>query len=279
MILPPNSGTRFTPWLFEKHLNTGNVNLISRWFSDYVEVIYCICLAYVIIIYSVKRFMKDREPLKLKKLLIVWNGCLAVFSIWGTCRVTYHLFTGLYSKGVDDYFSCQYVEDDILIGFWKRAFGLSKILELGDTLFIVFRKSNLSFLHWYHHVTVLLYSIPLAEYNARHLPHTNVGNWYSGVNFGVHSLMYTYYTLRAAGYHVYRPIAMVITTIQISQMIGGVWAGLYVPWWKCGKPLTSFTMICTIVMYASYFILFCNYFVRAYIMKSRKRQEKEKKTL
>lgn len=39
-----------------------------------------------------------------------------------------------------------------------QMFVFSKVPELGDTVFIILRKRPLIFLHWYHHVTVLLYT-------------------------------------------------------------------------------------------------------------------------
>ena len=35
------------------------------------------------------------------------------------------------------------------LGYWTFMFALSKVPELGDTLFIVLRKQPLIFLHWY----------------------------------------------------------------------------------------------------------------------------------
>ena len=40
---------------------------------------------------------------------------------------------------------------------------LIKIIEFGDTLFVVLRKKPLQFIHWYHHITVCIYSFyPIA---------------------------------------------------------------------------------------------------------------------
>lgn len=44
---------------------------------------------------------------------------------------------------------------------------------------------------------------------------------YIVMNFGVHSLMYPYFSLKAIGVHIPRRLANVITTLQLAQMIVG----------------------------------------------------------
>jgi elongation of very long chain fatty acids protein 6 len=44
-------------------------------------------MAYIVVIFSIQHFMKNREPFKLGNMLNFWNGWLALFSIIG-CLVT-----------------------------------------------------------------------------------------------------------------------------------------------------------------------------------------------
>ena len=76
-------------------------------------------------------------------------------------------------------------------GLWCMLFVLSKIPEFGDTFFIVIHKKKLMFLHWYHHISVLLccwHSF---------ISKAPTGLFFGTMNYGVHSIMYFYYFLMA----------------------------------------------------------------------------------
>ncbi|KAJ1348106.1 Elongation of fatty acids protein [Parelaphostrongylus tenuis] len=58
--------------------------------------------------------------------------------------------------------------------------------------------------------------------------HTASGRWFIWMNYGVHALMYTYYALRAIRLRLPKHIAMMVTILQISQMIMGIAIGITV---------------------------------------------------
>ena len=94
----------------------------------------------------------------------------------------------------------------------------SKFFELIDTVFLVLHKRPVIFLHWFHHITVLMYCWhSFATEQA-------TGLWFAGMNYSVHSIMYTYYFLMLfkSIRGTVRTVARIITTVQISQMVGGM---------------------------------------------------------
>lgn len=103
--------------------------------------------------------MEHREPFKLRKALFLWNFGLAVFSLMGALRFLDE-FVYVY-KNFGFHFTvcdCTMQLESPTMGFWIWAFNKSKLVEFGDTLFIVLRKQKLIFLHWYHHASVCVFT-------------------------------------------------------------------------------------------------------------------------
>ena len=152
---------------------------------------------------------------------------------------------------------------------WAYIFCLSKLPELFDTYFVVLRKQKLILLHWYHHITVMVYCYFHVAYMV--VP----GQWFVVMNYFVHSIMYCYYAMRASRlFTLPRWLMMVITVLQLSQMAVGVGINIYiyrmmstVPDFYCDERIETsyFYVYCAFAMYLSYFILFLHFFYTTYI--------------
>ncbi|XP_062077273.1 elongation of fatty acids protein 3-like [Humulus lupulus] len=97
--------------------------------------------------------------------------------------------------------------------FWAQVFYLSKLLEFGDTLLIILGGSlrRLSFLHVYHHATVVVMCYLWLKTSQSLFPVALV------TNASVHVIMYGYYFLCAVGI---RPgWKRVVTDCQIVQFV------------------------------------------------------------
>lgn len=69
------------------------------------------------------------------------------------------------------------------------------------------------FLHWYHHVATLNYGL------LSYAENTSYNTWIVWLNFTVHAVMYSYYTLAAMKIRVPAAIAQCITLMQITQFV------------------------------------------------------------
>ncbi|KAB0794798.1 hypothetical protein PPYR_11637 [Photinus pyralis] len=162
-------------------------------------------------------FMSKRKPFELRGCLVVYN-CIQI-------AIASYIFEEIVSNAILAKYKliCTPLDTSynrtalrIAKTFW--LFYISKIVDLFDTVFFVLRKKNqqLSFLHVYHHSTMIF-------------------NWYLGVlytpggqatlsvaiNSFVHIIMYTYYLLSSFGPRVQKYLwwKKYLTQLQLFQFI------------------------------------------------------------
>lgn len=151
-------------------------------------------------------------------------------------------------------------------------FAFSKVLEFGDTLFILLRKQKLIFLHWIHHILTLVY----CWYSLFSLPAHS--RWLAAMNFLVHSFMYSYYAVMASGWRIPRGAAQCLTAMQILQMAIGLYTqvqALVLSERVCRVPPSMAWFGAT--MYALFFALFTKFFVDKYGRAGKAKQSKVEK--
>lgn len=236
----------------------------QKWHQKHWTLCFWFAAFYVIAVRLGIYLMSNRKPFDLRIPLAIWSGCLGIFSIIGTCYMLPELISVLRNDGFHAA-ACEnsFAKNNALL-FWSWLFVWSKIVEFGDTLFIILRKQNLSFLHWYHHAMTV---ICVFSYFPNMVA---INRWTGSMNYLVHSIMYSYYALRALRIRLPRPIAVSITTMQIAQMIIGFYVAIYELQMKLmNKPckITLPQSIFSFSVYFSYFILFVNFFLQTYFLK------------
>eukprot|EP00349_Pseudokeronopsis_sp_Brazil_P007514 CAMPEP_0202967178 /NCGR_PEP_ID=MMETSP1396-20130829/11959_1 /ASSEMBLY_ACC=CAM_ASM_000872 /TAXON_ID= /ORGANISM="Pseudokeronopsis sp., Strain Brazil" /LENGTH=301 /DNA_ID=CAMNT_0049691935 /DNA_START=81 /DNA_END=986 /DNA_ORIENTATION=- len=237
--------------------------------NNYVLPITSVVL-YLLFCYFGQIIMKNRKPFNLQYTLAAWNLFLSVFSAWGAIRtvpellhmITHMDFEHTVCKNAYSTYGAG------ASGFATQMFILSKIPELVDTVFIVLRKKPLIFLHWYHHVTVLLFC-----WNA-YVDRSANGLYFVAMNYTVHAVMYFYYFLMAMKKIPKWFPSWIITLMQISQMIIGTFivgitsyyanygGKLYQPG-ECS--ITNLSLYTGGIIYASYLYLFVEFAVKRFI--------------
>uniref|UniRef100_A0AAQ4RIW1 Elongation of very long chain fatty acids protein n=1 Tax=Gasterosteus aculeatus aculeatus TaxID=481459 RepID=A0AAQ4RIW1_GASAC len=160
------------------------------------------CGLYAALVFGGQHFMRERPKLNLRRPLMLWSLSLAVFSIIGALRTGSYMLHILTASGFRQSVCDNSFYSAPVSKFWAYAFVLSKAPELGDTVFIILRKQRLIFLHWYHHITVLLYS----WYSYKDQVGGAAAGFHDHELLWSHSLMYTYYAARAAGLRVPPPL-------------------------------------------------------------------------
>ena len=227
-------------------------------------------LLYAAFCYFGQLYFSSRHSWNLRGPMALWNLGLSVFSAIGFVRTAPHLVHNLihYSLTQTMCFNPEAQFGSGSTGLWVQLFILSKFPELIDTFFIVVHKKPLIFLHWYHHITVLLYCWH------SYVTKAPAGIFFVVMNYAVHAIMYFYYFLMAVGKKPKAFKAVYITLAQISQMVVGVALtvmGCYLLWVNPVPNcyLTPDNNVAALLMYGSYLFLFMQFFVGRYFRSSK----------
>lgn len=224
-----------------------------------------IFLVYLCVVWVGPRLMTHRQPVNLKVVLIVYNFAMVGMSAYMFSEFLVTSWLSNYSLLCQpvDYSTNPLAMRMATVCWW---FFFSKVIELSDTLFFILRKKNnqLSFLHVYHHATMIF-------------------NWWAGikyvaggqsffiglVNSFVHVVMYSYYALAAIGPHMQKYLwwKRYLTSLQLVQFMLFLLHTGYNLFSDCDFPdgmnLLVFGYCITLI------ILFSNFYVQSYLKKKK----------
>lgn len=236
-------------------------------------------LSSIFVILPLIRWRKKEDvPAWMTTAFAFWNLFLSVFSTAGFTTCAAYLVVVLQEKGLH-YVVCS---DSMMlgtreegascygpVGYMMSIFMLSKFPELLDTFFLVAMHKQIQFIHWYHHVTVLMYS--WFAYNSA----TPSAVLFGTMNFFVHSIMYFYFFASQYTRHLgfmRKPITM----LQLLQMIVGVSMTAVAYFYQSDPEVgcsatysnSGFFIFC-ICLYGSYLILFFKLYLDNYVFKKK----------
>jgi len=245
-------GFLFGPWVWQEA-----INISDRYWLAYTFF----AAIYLPGIWWLKRYMKDRKPFDLRTTLISYNWFLALFN----AVVVYYSWPHIWHYAQKTSWENTLCSSGVLNGEggrWIFLFGLFKIPEMLDTVFLAVRKKTIILLHWYHHLSVMLF----CWYMTYSYIYDEGGEaaLFAGMNAFIHVIMYGYYALMAMRIKMPRGSPQFITMIQIIQMIFGIALETYkLTVCKEGRYLSG--VWAGMAMYISYFVLFGMYYADRYI--------------
>jgi len=261
----------------DRYVSLGDVLFASDWdlarttaFMDnnWVATSFKITLAYLAVVYFGQKAMRNRKPFDgptINAVLVAWNFTFSAFSGWAAYRLLPELFSVWREHGfVGSYCHNGEYYTDPLTGYWGWMFVMSKMPELGDTVFLILRKKPVIFLHWYHHALTFLYAT---------LTYTEMQawcRWSLALNLSVHTVMYFYFGMQALKIRAPRQVAKLITTVQILQFVIQCYIYTQLVHIKTTDSVPNCSASWRVlglgaVMYLSYLYLFAQFFYNSYL--------------
>ncbi|XP_067671425.1 very long chain fatty acid elongase 5-like [Haliotis asinina] len=216
--------------------------------------LFCI---YLLMIFLSGYWQKWTKPLNLKPLLILHNFICCMTSMY----TLYGFIRGVYKSG---HLYSKEITEELRFVFW--IYYITKIIELMDTVFMVLRhrRRQISFLHVYHHSSMLL----LSNLGYLYFPYPCIAVFLS-LNSLVHVVLYFYYGLTAVVPNNPPQWRKQLTQMQIIQFLIDFVVAFY------GFVYHNFC-IYSLFYGITMTSLFSNFYYQAYIRKRKQPEEKIK---
>lgn len=238
--------------------------------------IWIVTIVYILFVTVIgPRFMKNRPAYSFPRFLVVYNTILV---IWSTYMFVEILASAIYADYWKEhgFLCCVYNQDtpknpkEARMARIIHMFFVSKIVELGDSVLMVLRKKQeqISFLHVYHHSSI----VNIYWWVTTYIPGGQ--SWFcSSLNAFVHIIMYAYYALAAIpsmrGKLWWKKY---ITRLQLIQFVLIFFHTIQTTITGCDFPLWSHILLSSYMI--SMMVLFGNFYIQAYIKKSRASHKK-----
>lgn len=216
------------------------------------------------------KYMENRPPYDLKKIIILFNLFQVVSNIYIFYKAAKEAARQSWVCAPIDYSNSQFgLEQLNLVWFYY----MNKITDLVDTVFFVLRKkqSHLTFLHLYHHAGM----VGLGWIGTKYLG-GGQGIYLGLLNALVHVCMYSYYLMSALDDEWKKLSASFkkfITQMQIIQFVTIFCIFVNTTIFnECGYPRIVSFFLATQALF--FVLLFGDFYYKSYIKKSTKQHEK-----
>ncbi|KAI0073135.1 GNS1/SUR4 membrane protein [Panus rudis PR-1116 ss-1] len=224
-------------------------------------------VAYLVVIFGLRAWMKNRPPFKLQYLFQAHNILLSSGSALLLALIAEEVAPMLWKRGLfwsmcDEGMWTSKLEFYYMINYYF------KYLELIDTVFLALKKKPLAFLHVFHHsaTALLCYTQLNGKTSVQWIP--------ISINLLVHVIMYYYYYATAGGARIWWK--KYLTTMQITQFVIDLfavyfatysyYAANYFPSWptlgSCAGTESAALFGC--ILLSSYLVLFINFYIQTY---------------
>ncbi|GFU67418.1 elongation of very long chain fatty acids protein 7 [Trichonephila clavipes] len=246
---------------FEDYWSGGDPVTMNRFFTKTITPMLIIVTSYVSFVTKVgPSIMKNRKPIQMRKLIIIYNFALVAFYLYFLIRGAFFIpVLGFqFICGSLNSYETPIIPDIFDLGYQLYVV---RYIELLDTVFLVLTKkfNMITPLHVFHHSIV-----PVFGWFGFRSESSGYLAVFMAVNCVVHIVMYTYYAIAALGpkYHKYIWWKKYLTSLQILQFF--VMTFYLNVMYALGCVTSKFILMFCLSLSVLFFFLFINYYKRVY---------------